>query len=109
MRDGTGSDIEDILGQFYIAFGQGLGSLRVSRRTAAALRERYLMVINSVILEEWDSIGSEVLERVRAVGRMAAIRAATVGRTYVVPEDFIESSRAVERESETPVCLPPGV
>ena len=108
MASSESTGAENIIGQCYIAFGQGLGSMRVSRNAVEALRERYLQIITPEVLEQWDIFGSQVLERVRAVGRMAALRAASAGRTCVDAIDFIDSSRAVEDVSMTPLCLGSG-
>ncbi len=41
MGDTIGEAVNDILGQFYCAFGQGAGAIRIRRTAIAALRARY--------------------------------------------------------------------
>lgn len=97
---------QNILAQFYVAFGQGAGTMRVHRGTVAALRERYRR--NLADWEKrWDDIGAQMLERVRAIGRLAAHRATSGAHTAIRPEHFDSSANEVERTSASTECPPP--
>lgn len=102
------SQTDDILGQFYIAFGHGVGSLRVSRAAAARLRDIYRPVIERDLASRWDEdeFAGQVLERVRAVGRRAAHEATLRADTSVSDDDVSSSALAVSETSKTPWCPP---
>lgn len=102
------STTDDILGQFYVAFGHGVGSLRVTRAAAARLRETYRPLIEKDLAERWDDdeFAGQVLERMRAVGRKAAHEATLRGDTTVLDEDVALASAAVSETSKTPWCPP---
>lgn len=85
----------DILGQFYCAFGQGAGSIRIQRSTIAALRARYAGPIAGAIAE-WDTAAPQVLAFMAQVGRLAALLATQAGRTAISASDFTAARRAVE-------------
>jgi len=87
---------QDILGQYYFAFGQGARSLRVSRSTIATLREVFGPYINA---KHWNHNAPHVLELFRACGRLAAQYAVTAGRVTVLPEDLLIAYRLVRRSA----------
>lgn len=93
-------DYEDIMGQIYIAFGQGAGNLRVSRKTCAELRKRYYPKIAKA-LDLWDKEGAQALERVRALGRMIAAEATARGLSAITHSgtEFEKCASAVETVS----------
>jgi hypothetical protein len=89
--------------------GQGTGPVRVPRATIAAFRERYWEWIVSPqfsppVIDQWDREGAEILERVREIGRLAALKATQDARIEVSTNDFIESATAVEAKSMTLIC-----
>jgi histone H3/H4 len=88
-------NVEDILGQFYYAFGQGAGQMRVGRPAIAALRNRYLDPIRSA-QDRWKSVSPNVLAFVAQVGRLAALFATHAGRTAIDEADFMAARRTVE-------------
>lgn len=94
----------NILAQVLIAFGQGTGPVRVSRKAGAALIEHYKPMIDESVVESWDSDGVQALERVRATGRSAAYRMVKEARTFINVEDVCESYERVERISSTSIC-----
>jgi hypothetical protein len=102
-----------ILGQASVAFGQGTGAIRVSRQAVAAFRERYGAVLTSEVVLRWDAVAVQALERLRAVGRLAAHLAAADARTVIGREDLLAAAVKVEEESGTPLCPPrvaaPGI
>jgi histone H3/H4 len=91
----TPDNPEDILGQFYCAFGQGAGSMRISRSAIAALRERYRAPIEAAP-GPWKSRSANVLGFVAQVGRTAALLATEAGRTAINADDFSVARRRVE-------------
>ncbi len=86
---------EDILGQFYFAFGQGAGTTRVSRAAIAALRTRYLPNIRAARID-WNEVSGNVLSLVSQVGRLSALLATQAGRTAISEADFTQARVAVE-------------
>lgn len=95
MGDTIGEAVNDILGQFFCAFGQGAGAIRIRRTTIAALRARYREPIQNS-LAEWERSAPHVLSFVAQVGRLAALLATQAGRTAIGPADFTMARRAVE-------------
>jgi histone H3/H4 len=89
------NDVEDILGQFYCAFGQGAGSMRIRRSAIAALRDRYGDPI-AANLDSWKKMAPSVLGFVAQVGRTAALFATQEGRTAIDARDFVRARQMVE-------------
>lgn len=112
---------EGIMAQVWIAFGQGAGAIRVSHDAAMELRRWYYDAITpEVINEKWKTDAVQALDRIRAIGRLAALKAAGAGSTVIKPEDIYASAHKVQAVSCTPlcppdpdgdpdVCVPPGV
>ena len=86
---------EDIFGQFYYAFGQGAGTMRVRRSAIAALRRRYIVSIQAEAAT-WNTVAANVLSFVTQVGRLASLFATADGRTTINAADFMEGRRLVE-------------
>lgn len=97
------SGVELILGQFYVAFGQGAGCVRVHRETIGAIREHYVGLIEKNA-DSWEAEGVQVLERVRTVGRLAALKAVQDGSSAIAPKHFTDSTTAVQARSRTRWC-----
>lgn len=94
--------VQDILGQFIFAFGQGAGSVRVTRLAIRALRKRYQPHITAATQngdEQWKCEGIHVLEHMRAVGRLASHQVIVDGRNKITPEDFFRAAPVVEFNS----------
>lgn len=91
----TSENPEDILGQFYFAFGQGAGSMRVQRAAISALRTRYYPAIQRAP-GPWSDAAQSVLSLVAQVGRLAALLATQAGRTAIGDADFTAARIAVE-------------
>lgn len=100
--------IDDALGQMYVAFGHGAGSMRVSREAVRALSSRYRGILDREAEKHWEQEAVEVLERIRAVGRLAAQKAVARGDTIVQADDFTSAARTVEAASGTEYCPPSG-
>lgn len=87
--------VDDILGQFYFALGQGAGAMRIQRSAIAALRARYAEPIGANVAH-WKSGAPNVLAFVTQVGRLAAQLATGAGRTFISEADFTEARTVVE-------------
>ncbi len=98
---------DGIMAQIYVAFGQGTGTLRVSQDVCTALREQYLGRITDDVINRWEIVAVQVLERFRALGRLMAINAGTVGSTSLAGADVERSAQTVERQSNTELCQAP--
>jgi DNA-directed RNA polymerase beta subunit len=97
---------EGIMAQILVAFGQGTGATRVSQDAALQLRTIYFGAITDHLTGIWGTEAVQVLERVRAIGKLAAQRAVTAGETAIGVEDVQHSARAV-REASISVFCPP--
>lgn len=99
----------DVLFQGLVAFGQGTGCLRVSRRAIRTFVNHYRpMIDRGPAVEVWEQEAREALERLRAIGRLAASRASTAGRITVDRQDVREAIDTVEDVSQTILCRPPN-
>lgn len=97
-----GSDLElrslpTLLAQVFLAFGQGTGPVRVSRAGASVLRSHYMARTDFVAA--WETLAVQTLERVRAMGRMAARLATGRGATAVSGEDVLAATTTVDRSA----------
>lgn len=98
---------QGILDQILVAFGQGTGAVRVAGEAAAALRDRYEPYADDRVLESWGEVGVQVLERIRAMGRLAALRAAEGASTVITRPMVTTAIDNVEKVSMTILCPPP--
>jgi histone H3/H4 len=95
------------MAQVWIAFGQGTGAIRVSHDAAMELRRWYYDAITpEVVNEKWQTDAVQALDRIRAIGRLAALKAASAGSTVIKPEDIYTSASKVQAVSCTPLCPP---
>jgi histone H3/H4 len=98
---------EGIMAQIWIAFGQGAGAIRVSQEAALELQRWYYDAITTEVVEKrWKTDAVQVLDRIRAIGRLAALKAAHAGSTVIKPQDVYESASTVQDTSLTPLCPP---
>jgi hypothetical protein len=97
---------DGIMAQCWVAFGQGSGSLRVSQEATLALQSLYYGAITEDLLTKWDGEAVQILERMRAIGRLAAHTADTRGDTRISAEDVLQSASSVQRTSDTERCPP---
>lgn len=95
--------VEEMMAQVLVVFGQGTGAIRIPRKTAAAIRSHYLSMKDRAI-PVWASQAGAALERVRTVGRLAAQLAVARGASEVGPADFTAAAETVEQASRTPIC-----
>jgi histone H3/H4 len=91
----SSADPEDILGQFYYAFGQGAGTMRVRQEAISAFRRRYYPAIQASAAA-WPEVAGSILSLLAQVGRLAALLATQGGRTAITAADFIQARRMVE-------------
>lgn len=106
----------EILYQMFIAFGQGLGCIRVSRSTCAKIHDRFLGFLQQDHCKEriggkedvWGKAdhGAQVLERVRAAGRLAAQQAIGRGHTKISDSDFETAVKLVQSPQDCDWCQP---
>lgn len=98
---------DGIMAQIWIAFGQGTGAIRVSQEAALELRRWYFNAITPQVVDvEWETQAVQVLDRIRAIGSLAALKATSVGATAITPMEVYESAAAVQETSLTDLCPP---
>jgi hypothetical protein len=95
---------EGIMAQIWVAFGQGTGTIRVSQEAAWALRELYYDAIDETALSVWESEAVQVLERIRAIGRLAAALAIEQAQITIPKALVLQAAAAVEAASGTSLC-----
>lgn len=95
---------EEILAQFHVALGQGSAILPMDREALLSMDERYRPILTERLRARWDEAGVQILERLRAVGRLAAHLAGVEGRTAISREDFLAATLRVEAHSACPYC-----
>ncbi|HYU32425.1 MAG TPA: hypothetical protein VEW48_09690 [Thermoanaerobaculia bacterium] len=98
---------EGIMAQIWVAFGQGTGLTRTSQKAVLALQARYYEEIPKYV-SEWGEQAVQVLERIRAIGKVAAFKATERGSTVISEDDVNAAMPTVERESLTSWCPPDG-
>lgn len=95
---------DEILAQLHVALGQGSAALPMDREALLAMEERYRPIITAALCARWEEVGVQLLERLRAVGRLAAHLAACAGRVSIAPQDFLGATLRVEAQSGCPWC-----
>jgi len=95
------------MAQILVAFGQGAGAIRVSQEAALELRRWYYGAITQDVIDgQWETEAVQVLERIRAIGSLAALKATSTGSTAISTEEVYASAKAVQETSSTPLCPP---
>jgi hypothetical protein len=101
---------EGIMSQILVAFGQGTGAIRVSQEAALELRRWYFDAITpQIVNHEWATKALQVLDRIRAIGTLAALKAILVGAVAVSQLDVYDSALTVQLTSDTELCPPPPI
>lgn len=96
---------EGIMAQIWIAFGQGAGALRVTQGAAMELHRWYYGAITPDVVEEkWETDALQVLDRIRAIGSLAALKATSLGATAITPQEVYDSASQVQDTSSTALC-----
>jgi hypothetical protein len=104
-RGGEGKpDLETVLAQFYIAFGQGAGSLFVQPDCIAAVRTEFEKKIWPNI-RQWDAAALSALEYVRTVGRVCAFRAIAEGTNLISARHLAEALAMVGKNAVGPFLI----
>lgn len=97
---------DGIMAQVYVAFGQGTGAVRVSQEAALELHRWYYNAITPALIAAWGSSALQVLDRIRAIGSLAALKAIQQGSPTITVMQVYESAEQVQVESDTPYCPP---
>lgn len=95
---------DGIMAQVYVAFGQGTGAIRVSQEAALELHRWYYNAITPAVVTDWGTTALQVLDRIRAIGSLAALKAVQQGSPTVTVMQVYESAEQVQAESDTPIC-----
>lgn len=95
---------EGIMAQVYVAFGQGTGAIRVSQEAALELHRWYYNAITDDVVENWGSWALQVLDRIRAIGSLAALTAIQQGSPTITVTLVFNAAVQVQLTSETPIC-----
>jgi methionyl-tRNA formyltransferase len=98
---------DGIMAQIWIAFGQGAGLTRVSQAAAMELHRWYFGAITPEVVDvKWETDAGQVLERIRAIGSLASLKAISAGATTISAQEVYESAATVQETSMTPLCPP---
>lgn len=95
---------EGVMAQVWIAFGQGTGAIRVSQDAALELRRWYYDAITDAVVESWGEWSLQVLDRIRAIGSLAALKAIQSGSPTINVLMVYEAALTVQEMSDTPIC-----
>lgn len=100
---------EGIMAQVWIAFGQGTGAIRVSQNAALELHRWYWDAITDEVVKDWGTWSLQVLDRIRAIGSLAALKAILLGSPTINAMMVYEAAVTVQTLSDTPICpnIPP--
>jgi hypothetical protein len=96
--------VEVILDQICVAFGQGTGPMEVSGTALPALKAYYSVALTEEVERQWDGVAAQALERVRAAGRLAALRATSRAASVIEAEEALQAAHVVSNTSLTPIC-----
>ncbi len=94
-------ELEEVIGQCWVAFGQGTGSLGISRSGVAAGRSLFQRYASQEHIEAWDKDALPALEFVRAMGRLAAQLATAEGLTFILEKHFNTAALKVLEQAES--------
>jgi histone H3/H4 len=93
---------EDVIYQSLIAFGQATDYLRVNRDAAHAIVNLMKEAIEQQRVQlRWETEAVQILERLRAIGRSAALLAIQDGRTVIGAADVENATSRVILASKT--------
>jgi hypothetical protein len=100
---------DGIMAQVWVAFGQGTGAIRVSQDATLELRRWYWDAITDDVVKNWGTWSLQVLDRIRAIGSLAALKAIQQGSPTVTVMMVYEAAVTVQEMSDTPICpiVPP--
>jgi len=93
-----------ILAQLFVAFGQGTGTIAVSRAAVESALVTYAPLVSKFEKEHpdnvddaWDEIASPTLEYARGLGRLAALFAVARGHNSIADEDLENARKGVSK------------
>lgn len=95
---------DGIMAQLWVSFGQGTGAIRVSQNAALELRRWYYDAITDEVVANWGAWSLQVLDRIRAIGSLAALKAIQNGSPTVSAMMVHEAAVIVQQRSDTPIC-----
>lgn len=97
---------DGIMAQVYVAFGQGTGAVRVSQEAALELHRWYYNAIKDDVVQNWEGTALQVLDRIRAIGSLAALQATQQGSPTITVTQVHTAAEKVQLLSGTPICPP---
>lgn len=97
---------DGIMAQVWVSFGQGTGAIRVSQEAALELNRWYYDAITQEIIDNWESWGVQLLDRIRAIGSLAGLTAIQDGSPTVSALQVWTAAQQVQANSMTPNCPP---
>ena len=97
---------DGIMAQVYVAFGQGAGAIRVSQEAALELHRWYYNAITDEVVANWGTYSLQVLDRIRAIGSLAALTAIQQGSPTITVMLVFNAAVQVQLYSDTPICPP---
>jgi hypothetical protein len=98
---------DGIMAQIWVAFGQGTGTIRVSQEAALELRRWYFDAITpEIVAGTWDTAALQVLDRIRVIGSLAALKAVSAGAVAISSRNVYDAAATVQESSGTPLCPP---
>lgn len=96
---------EDVIQQSLVAYGQGTSYMRVNREAAQYVVDLMRSSIERFRVQEtWETDAVQVLERLRAIGRLSALYATQGGQTVIDGENVSRAALMVQRISKTNNC-----
>ena len=96
--------IEQILGQAFVALGQGTNGVRVSLEAVALARAVCRPVLEEV-RDRWPQVVDAALEVVRTIGRVAAHLATEHGKTEIDWPDLLWAAAIVSKKRTSFPCM----
>jgi len=101
---------DGIMAQILVSLGQGTGAIRIQQEACLEIKGRYYERITQEVIDLWETEGTQVLERIRAVGRLAAAQTVGSGDTAIQAVTVRLAAQQVERSSSTIWCtsIPPA-
>jgi hypothetical protein len=105
------SRVHEILAQIFIAFGQGAGTMIVSREAIRAGTRDYVRLVGAH-LDRWDEIEFQTIEYARGLGRVAAHLAVGEAQHVILERHYRAASErfgatAPSAAYDCPWCVAP--
>lgn len=97
---GRRASVDEMLGQAFVAIGQGSAGVMLTRDAVREVRKRYVPVLRENAAE-WDGHAVAAFEFARGLGRLAAHRALAAHRNEIRATDIRYAAGRVSRASLT--------